>query len=249
MAKLRQKLDRAEWAKLPQDRQADYIERNGAYVLDTDDAEELRSAYDRQKQEAAELKRRLEAMQDVDPDEFHRLKDASDKAARDKELEKGNFEKLLAQDAQRHAEELKKRDELAGRLRDQLAESLVEGELTRAYAALGGNRPNLFMPAAKGKVALKEIGGKLRSVVLDDKGEARLKPGAKTTDDYMGPADLVAEMRNDKEYAGAFPAAAPTTQGLRSPSGMLPGDPRVRAQKEESERLAQQVRDGNARVS
>jgi hypothetical protein len=245
MAKLRQKLDRAEWAKLTQDRQADYIERNGVYVLDTDDADELRSAYDRQKQELADAKRRLDAIRDVDPEEYQRLKDAADKAARDKEIEKGNFEKLQQQDAQRHADEIKKRDEAAARLRVQLEESLVDGELTRAYAATGGTRPNLFMPAARTKVAAREISGRLRAVVLDDKGEPRLKPNAKTTDDYMGMADLVTEMRNDKEYAAAFPATT-TNATTRTTTR---NDPVSRSTRDLVDQLAQQVRDGATKVS
>src|SRR6266571_3043670 len=116
--------------------------------------------------------------------------------------------------------------------RSVMRESLVDGELTRAISAYPGARHKLLMPAAKQKVDLREVGGKLRSVVLDDKGEPRLKQGAKTADEYMEPADLVAEMRNDKEYAGAFPASSGRVTDSRTlqPTPMGGGNATERAQ-------------------
>jgi hypothetical protein len=63
----------------------------------------------------------------------------------------------------------------------------------------------------------------------------------------MAPADLLAEMRNDKEWAGNFPASAVVPPGARTVQPLHnPAGGRVR---EEAERLAQLVRDGNTRVS
>lgn len=248
MAKIRQKIDRAEWAKLVQDIQALYVERAGQYVLDSDDAEELRSAFERQKEEAAALKQKLAVLGDIDPAEYERLKEAAAKSARDKDLEKGNFDKILAEESRTHAAELKKREDRERAILGRLEESLVDGELTRAISTHPGARHKLLMPAAKQKVALREIGGRLRSVVLDDKGEPRLKPGAKAADEYMEPADLIAEMRNDKEYAGAFPAAAGGV-GARVPLMATPTDSRSQAQRGVIESIVQQVKDGATKLS
>lgn len=245
MAKIKQKLDRAEYAKLTQDVQALYVERNGSYVLDSDDAEELRTAFDRQKGELTEAKRKLDAMRDVDPDEYLRLKEASEKAARDKELEAGNFDKLTKQQQEEHGKELKKRDEATRLLRTQLEDSLVDGELIRAISSYAGAKQTPILLGAKRDVKLMEIGGKLRAVVVDEKGEPRLKAGAKTADDYMLPADRIAEMRNDKEWAGNFPAS--TTQTVTRQSPLLNNTQRA-GSKETADSLAQQIRDGNTRV-
>lgn len=206
MAKIRQKLDRAEWAKLSQDIQSLYSVNGNDYVLDTDEAAELRTAFERTKDDLRKANDKLATLGGIDPAEHQRLKDQATQAARDADIAKGNFQKILDQDTVAHADELKKRDAREAKLLGQLQESLVDGELTRAISSYPGARHKLLMPAAKQKVVLKEVGGKLRSVVLDDKGEPRLKQGAKSADEYMEPGDLIAEMRNDKEYAGAFPA-------------------------------------------
>ncbi|HEX9239221.1 MAG TPA: hypothetical protein VF910_01025 [Candidatus Bathyarchaeia archaeon] len=232
MAKIRQKLDRTEWAKLTQDMQSLYVAKGNDYVLDSDDAEELRVAFERTKDDLRKANDKLAALGGIDPAEHQRLKDAATQSARDADIAKGNFQKIIEQDAAAHAEEIKKRDAREKNLIGQLRESLVDGELTRAISAYPGARHKLLMPAAKQKVDLREVGGKLRSVVLDDKGEPRLKQGAKTADEYMEPADLVAEMRNDKEYAGAFPASSGRVTDSRTlqPTPMGGGNATERAQ-------------------
>lgn len=245
MARIRQKLDRAEWAKLTQDMQALYVERDGSYFLDSDDAEELRGTLERQKAELADSRRRLAALGDVDAAEYERLKTAEAQAKRDKEIEKGNFEKLVAQDREAHAAALKKAGERELAVRAQLEESLVDGEIVRALAAkYPGAKQTPILLGAKQTVKAMEVGGKLRAVVLDDKGQPRLKAGAKTTDDYMGPADRIDEMRNDKEWAGNFPATAVGQPHQR----LAITSPQTRAARDEADQLAQQIRDGATRV-
>lgn len=222
-----------------------YVERNGHYFLDTDDAEELVLTLDRQKQELAEAKQRLAKLGDVDAAEYQRLKEAETRAAREKEIEKGNFEKLVAQDRETHAAALKKAGERELAVRAQLEESLVDGEIIRALSVkYPGAKVTPVLLGAKQTVRAMEVGGKLRAVVLDDKGQPRLKPGAKTTDDYMGPADRIDEMRNDKEWAGNFPAGTVTQPATRSAIS----SPQQRAMKDTTEQLAQAIRDGANRV-
>lgn len=246
MAKIKEKLDRAEYAKLSAELQALYVAQGDAYVLDSDGASELRNAFERTKGELADARKRLDTLKDIDPSKHQELLEAAAKAERDKDVAAGNYQKLIDQDRAAHQAELKKRDELNAGLRTQLEESLVDGELTRAIATYPGARPKLLMPAARAKVALREIGGKLRSVVLDEKGEARLKPGAKSADEYMAPADLIAEMRNDKEYAGAFPASSTGASVLARP-GILQTESGNR--RSEIDGIAQQVRDGVTKLA
>jgi hypothetical protein len=245
VARIRQKLDRAEWAKLSQDMQALYVDKNGTYFLDSDEADELRTALDRTKGDLVETRRKLEAIQDVDPAEYQRLKAAADQAARDKELEAGNFKKLEEQTRATHAAELKKRDDQYLALRAQHEELIVDGEVMRALTTkYPGAKITPILLGAKQSVKAMEINGRLRAVVLDDKGEPRLKAGAKTTDDYMGPTDRIDEMRNDKEWAGNFPATAVAQQQQRH----IVSSPASRAQREEVDQIVQQVRDGRTRI-
>lgn len=247
MAKIKEKLDRAEYGKLSAEFQALYVAQGDAYVLDSDGASELRNAFERTKGELADARKRLDALKDIDPAKHAELLDAAQKAEREKELAAGNYQKLMEQDRLAHQAELKKHADLAAALRAQLEDSLVDGELTRAISAYPGARPKLLLPAARSKVALREIGGKQRAVVLDDKGEPRLKPGAKTADEYMAPADLVAEMRNDKEYAGAFPASS--TQPLQRSTSLQPDGGVPSGDRAVVESIAQQIRDGVSRLS
>ncbi len=247
MAKIRRKLDRVEWAKLPQDVQGLYTAKGNEYFLDADDAEELSAAFERTKDDLRKANDKLATLGGIDPVEHQRLKDQATQAARDADIAKGNFQKILDQDTVAHQEELKKRDAKEQRLLGQLQESLVDGELTRAISSYPGARHKLLMPAAKQKVVLKEVGGKLRSVVLDDKGEPRLKQGAKSADEYMEPADLIAEMRNDKEYAGAFPANSGRVTDSRTlqptPMGAKPGE------RTEMESIMQQIASGASKLN
>jgi hypothetical protein len=241
---LKRRLTSSEYGALSAERKADYVERNGAYFLDTDDANELTSALEKTKGELAEMKRQLAGMQDIDREEYDRLKKAAVDAERQKEMDKGNFEKLLEQDRKAHGDELKKRDGQALLLRQQLEETLVDGELTRAIASFPGAKMKPLLLGAKQFTKLIEANGRQRAVVVDDKGDPRLKAGAKTADDWMAPADLIAEMRNDKEWAGNFPATSTTAPPLR-PIGGGRSNPTLHQSISE---LAQQVADGKTSV-
>lgn len=245
MARIRQKLDRAEWAKLSQDMQQLYVERNGSYVLDSDDAEELRTAFDRQKAELAAAKLRLAETGDLDAQEFARLKKAEAEATRERDLERGNYDKIRVEDEKAHKAEIEKAAKREERIRTQLEESLVDGEITRAIAAFPGAKVTPLLLGAKRLVKLQEIGGVHRAVVLDEKGEPRLKAGAKKADEYMTPADLVTEMRNDKEWAGNFPATSVAPPGSRQPALSTP---QSMAKKDLIKNLADQVAGGADQV-
>lgn len=215
MAKISRKLDRAAWAKLAPEMQGLYTEKSGQYVLDADDAEELANALKAQKDEVKELRDKLKTVEGIDPAKYKQLEEDAAKATRQRDLDERNFQKILDEDRAKHEGELKKRDDHAARLLGELEAERIDGELTRAAAQYKGASIDLILPAAKPFVKLREIGGKMRAVVLNDKGEPRLKPDAKTADDYMGPGELVAEMRNDKRYAAAFPANSPRQETQR----------------------------------
>src|SRR6266571_5725 len=82
MAKIRQKLDRTEWAKLTQDMQSLYVAKGNDYVLDSDDAEELRVAFERTKDDLRKANDKLAALGGIDPAEHQRLKDAATQSLR-----------------------------------------------------------------------------------------------------------------------------------------------------------------------
>jgi hypothetical protein len=240
VAKIARTLERQDWAKLPAEMQNVYSEKGGKYVLDADDAEELTHAFDRQKAETKALKERLAALGDIDPEEHKRLKQQEAEAKRKADIDKGNYEKILAEERNTYTKELEKRDSHAKGLRAQLDEALIDGELTREIAKYPGARHKLLMPALKPQIKLKEFDGKFRAVVVDEKGEPRLRAGAKTADEFMGPADLVTEARNDKELSGAFPASG---SGTKTTTVTMP-PPGSSSDAAESAKVAEQVRAG-----
>lgn len=243
MAKIARKITKADFQKLPDAVQALYTEKGGDYLLDADDADELRAALDRERTEHKAAKTRLEALKDIDPEQHRKLIEEATKAQRQRDLDEKNFQKVLDEESVKSKGEISKRDEQITRLLGELEAEKVDGELTRAISAYQGAKPKLILPAAKQVVKLREVGGVRRAVVLDEKGNPRLKADAKDADDFMGPADLIAEMRNDKEYAGAFPASngRETSRPLMS----TPTDPRSQHTMQTVNALADQIRAGS----
>lgn len=70
----------------------------------------LKNAHESTKTTKAELQKKLEAFQGVDPEEFRRLKEAADQAEQDRLAGEGDFNRLREQMEARHRTEVEKRD-------------------------------------------------------------------------------------------------------------------------------------------
>lgn len=186
------------------------------FILDAEDAANgedlgaLKRALEREKAERRKYARLAEERGGVDPEEYKALKAEKEAREREEAEKKGHFEKLLAQkDAlyakEREALELERRAALLA-----VEEYVVDAQATAAIAQHNGV-PKLLLPLVKAQLkAIKGDDGKYRVAVLDSDGEERrnLKTNAPMT-----ISELVAEMKADPEFGGAFKASGATGGG------------------------------------
>lgn len=170
----------------------------------------LKRALEREKAEGRKWRRVADERRDIDPEEYKTLKAEKEEREHAKALEKGQFEKLLSQKDEVYRRE---KETLEAERQSALAavqEYVVDAQANAAIATLKG-RPKLLLPLVRAQLkAIKGEDGKYRVAVLDSDGEERRNP---KTNEPMTVAELVAEMKADPEFGGAFEASGATGGG------------------------------------
>jgi hypothetical protein len=190
-------------------------------------------------EEAAELKKALQVerkarrdaekaagrFSDDDLEELAAYREAKDKAEQDAAVEAKDWERLKANLMEVHARDLDARDKEIGVRDERLAamqrsldSALIESAATRAIGEHKGNA-KLLLPIVNAATKIIEHDGGHRAVVLGSDGEPRLGPDHKTATDYMTVSQLVAEMKESGEYAGAFPGTGASGGGSSASQG------------------------------
>lgn len=169
------------------------------YMKDTG----LHKAMETEREARKKLEGQVKQFEGVDLDEVKSLMEERRKVEEEKARAAGDFEKLLQQERDKFASELAKRDEGANGLKKSLEEALIDSAATKAIAKYEGDA-ELLLPHVKASTKLVEANGKYVAVVLDEKGEARLAPDAKTATDYMGVEHLIGGWKEQGKFAGAF---------------------------------------------
>ena len=245
MAKLKRVIEKAEYLALPASRREDYLERGDKYVLDADDAEALEHSLETERQAKKALEARLAGYGDLTPEQVKALNDGKAKAEREKDFAAGNFEKILAEERDKHTKDLQLRTEGEARLRESLKQALIDAEAVRAITAMKGN-PELLLPIITARTKLQTVGDHEVAVVIGDKGGPRLKTGAKSAEDYMPITEYVAELKADKRYAGAFEAGVGSGSGNRT--GPLGGRPLAQDKRAKMDAVVQALKEGATRI-
>ena len=187
------------------------------YLLDAEDVNPggedlgaLKRALEREKAERRKWARMAEEKGSIDPDEYKALKAEKEERERAEAEKKGHFDKLIAQKDALYAKE---RETLEAQSREAFAavqKYLVDAEATSAIAQLKG-KPKLLLPLVRSRLkALKGEDGEYRVAELDADGEERRNP---KTNAPFTVAELVAEMKADPDYGGAFEASGATGGG------------------------------------
>ena len=202
--------------------------------IDTN-SEEFRAALDAALgEEAAGLKKALDAerkarkdaekaaaqYKDVDVEKYRTLVEASEKAEQERQREAGKFDELLEKERAKFGATVEERDARIAALTNSLQSTLIESAAKTAIADHGGDA-ELLLPHVTRATKLMEIDGQHVAVVVDDRGEPRLAPDAKTATDYMGIAHLVGGWKEAGKYQGAF--AGTGSSGGGAPAGQRPG--------------------------
>lgn len=159
--------DKAEFDKLADVLKAEYKEENGVYLLQSDDANELRTAKDREAERARTAEAERDRLKAEKADAEKAIQDAKDEAARkagDVTSIEESYKGKLATQKSEHDAEVK-------RLKSQI-EDLTIGVASTGMAAEISIAPDLMEPIIRKRLKLETDGDKAVVRVLDAEGKA-----------------------------------------------------------------------------
>jgi len=175
-----------------------------------DDTGSLKRALEREKAERRRLAKLADQYGSIDLDEYKKLKTEAEEREREQAEKKGHFDKLLAQKDAVYAKEKMALEAKAEAALAAVQKYVVDAQATSAIASLKG-KPKLLLPLVRAQLrAITGEDGEYRVAVLDADGEERRNP---KTNAPMTVAELVAEMKADPEYGGAFESSGATGGG------------------------------------
>lgn len=185
----------------------------------------LKANRDEALREAKKAKNDLKNFDGIDPEEFRRLKTASEEADRKKAAAEGDFSALQKQLVDKHATEIAARDAKIAKRDTWVEKSLVDAELTRAITAKKGDADGL-LPFARQFVKVRETEDGFEHYVADAKGNPLIADGQGTPmniDAFVEQA-LMTKFPRMFEGTGSSGGGAP-----RTPAGGGGGKPFVLA--------------------
>lgn len=197
-----------------------YVEKDGKFTLDVEGLEDtsaLKAALKEANREAAERRKALEKLKDVDPEEYQRLKaEAADRETK-KLTEAGEFDKLrekwAKEQADKDAEWVKKLAEKDALLSTHVKDSQVRNAALKAGVIPEDIEDVMIITAKHFKLA---DDGALQ--VLDNRGEVT----PKTVEEFF--------TKDFKERKPKFYAASGNSGGGTPPGGTPPGGPKTEVQ-------------------
>jgi len=176
-----------------------YKPHNGKFVLDVDDAIELKNALEKEKERVDSLQAKLRGL-DIDNEEFKKLKEELQKREAEEAKKRGDYDALEKQLKENHAKEIKELTAQVKALKQALESSFVEAEVTSAIASAKGI-PDLLGPIIHKHVKAEEKDGKLHLTVLGLDGKQRFKDGQGAP---FTLTDLIAELKANETFGRAF---------------------------------------------
>lgn len=225
---LKSKLTAEEHGKLVPDLQASYKKlADGSYVLDVegiDDLSDLAGALDRVKaevkkarDEATAARAQAEKYKDIDPEKYKELLAAAEDADRKAKEGKGEYDKIIAQMNEKHAQDLANKDKKIAAITAALESHLIEASAIAAIAEFKGE-PALLLPIIRKRTKVVENNGEYTVQVLGDDGS----PQVDGTGKALSIKSLVEQMKGDKVYGRAFEANGQSGGG--APPNPRPGN-------------------------
>ena len=203
---------------------------DGTYKLDAEGVEDvkgLKSALEKEREEAKRLRGVAEKYKDVDPEKYRELIAQAEEADRKTLEAKGQYETLLTQIKEKHKKELDAAKAETGEVTAELESYLVDNAAVLAITeAKPKGGPRLLLPHVKAQVRVMKVDGRRVARVVNEKGEVRI---ADSNGAPMTIPQLVAEMRESKEFGDAFEADGKTGSGAPVDKGKTttPGKPLV----------------------
>ncbi len=140
---------------------------------------------------------------------------AQAKSDEDRAAKAGEWDKLRAQMNEKHATDLKTKDETITAMRRRLEAELVDAKAVAAIAAAKGV-PELLLPHVQKHVKVDE---NFTVQVVDAKGDPRVNGKGEP----LSISDLIAEMRANEIYGRAFEGSGQSGSGTRPTNGSAGG--------------------------
>lgn len=166
--------------------------------------------------EKKRLQDKLDALKDVDPEEYRKLKKQMDDEARKKAKDEGDFETRERQLIEKHTQELEKEQKRSEKLQGALEEALIDSAAVKAIEKAGGNT-TLLLPHVKDRVKIvEESDGSFSAQVVDAKGNPVVGDGKGNP---MSVEQLIGTMKEDAAFGGAFKASGNSGSGADPAAG------------------------------
>jgi hypothetical protein len=166
--------------EIPEALRGDYVEKDGEWIPDVEDAESIYAASLKRSQREIldDLKKaqaKLKAYDGIDPAEYAKLKQAADEATAAAAKASGNWEAREKQLVEQYTKEIKKSQDEAASLRGTVEELVVENELRRELEQVAVD-VDLALPHVRRHVRpmLDEATGRYVARVVDEKGQVRI---------------------------------------------------------------------------
>lgn len=194
---LKSKLTKTEFDALPDALKEHYKESGGNYVLDSDDANELRAAKDRETEARKLEKERADRLQAEKDEADAREREAKEaKAKKDKDfdaLENSYKEKQATAVAVEQAKTAKREE--------QLRDLLVENKALELANEISTS-PKLILPHIRARLRAELDGDKPQTRVLDDKGEVSAKTLVDLKQEFVDNAEFKAIIKASNASGG-----------------------------------------------
>jgi hypothetical protein len=196
-----------------------YRKTDQGYILDADgeaaeDIQGLKSALQKEKAEALELKQKLEGLSKNELAELKKLKKVAEDAERERLERDGNWEAVKSQILKKHQEEMEAVTSRMSGVQSQLERVLVDQAAMEAIVAHKGN-PKLLLPIVKSALRLVEENGQQVVKVVNSQGQPIV---ANAKGDSMTIAGYVESLRSEPDYQAAFAASGASGGGSQGGS-------------------------------
>lgn len=226
---LKAKITKEEHSKLQQPLQGEYVEKDGAMILQVEgvdgyaleDVTGLKAALGAERTRVGELEKLTAAFKDLDPAKARQaMKQVAELAnAKPDDKHKAELEAIKQQLAEKHTNEISAREAELKALTEQITDTLRDQTARVAIKAAGATEAGaelLFHKVRERVRVEKNSAGKFVAIVVDDKGNPQIT-NRSGSQDVMGIAELVETFK--KPFAVCFQGSGATGGGATGTGG------------------------------
>jgi hypothetical protein len=206
----------ASQVEVPEALRGEYVEKDGKWIPNVEGAEDLfagglKKSRDQILDEKKKVEAKLAQFEGIDIEKAKAAIDAQAKLEEEKAKAAGNFEQLKTQLIEQHTKALEKLAADMGKRDSFINRLLVENAARQALEPVAMS-VDLMLPHVTRQMKVKADGDNWVAVVVDEKGNERIKDGAGAP---FTIADLVAEMASKDQYAAGFKGTGASGSGAK----------------------------------